>query len=1063
MSKELRLLELLEEAFESGLDPEECCAENPELIPELRRRLEACQFLRDELEALFPPEDGEFGPPSDSLPTIPGYEVESLLGRGGMGVVYKALHKKLKRPVAIKMLVGGPYSTPRELARLVREAEVEAALRHPNIVQIYDVAEFDGLPFFTMEYVEGGTLAEKLHGVPLPARDAASLLLTLARAVEAAHLAGIIHRDLKPNNVLLGRDGTPKIADFGLARHFGRQGQNTLTGAVIGSPSYMAPEQAAGKPGAGPAVDIYSLGAILYEMLTGRPPFQAETALETQRQVIAEEPVPPSRLNAKVPRDLETVCLKCLRKEPAHRYVAASALADDLERFSQGRPIRARPLWLGGRIWRWSRRNPSSAALVATALVALGSALVAGFWFQQQQANHRAEAALRKGQQQKSMEAALHEAVNLENEDRWPEARAVLESGLHLLKSEGEADFGEPLRVAYTNAAFVTELEEIRLLLSEGRTEVRGLTPPQLYANAFRRFGFPVDRLAPDVMAARIRSSPIRDTLIAYLHDWLYWIPENGQGPLRAVLDQSDGDEWRRAFRMADARHDNDMLLELANAPGAKAQPPLLISGLAGRLGFSGRDAAVIKFLRDAQLLHPDDFWINFMLATVLERERPQEAVGYCRALAAIRPTSDQAYVKLGRTLNSVGLTDEAIASLRKAFTLNPHCAAGRELAKALSPTGEWEEARAVWERSLEHDPTDHDAWYGYAQLCLFLGREEAYDHARKGLLDRFAVFGDDWVVAERTSLACLLKARHDVDAQRALDLADRAIAAGARLHADNAYLRFLNGLAIFRQGRFEQAIPILAAAADKLPNRAGPTLVLAMAQFNCGLEKEARRSLAMAIRNSNWEIPSANHPTAWVNHVFRREAEGLILNNPTAVLEGKRQPRDNDERLALLGICEFQRRYKTAAELFADAFAAEPDLARESAKGCSFRAAGEGQRADQLEVLNTECRYVAARCAALAGAGNGLGAENQARAHWRNQAVQWLQDDLVFWRQELQGDNSTHRALARQMLMLWRVEPDLAGLREPALERLPADEANRLKTFWKNVDATLFDSEISP
>ena len=218
-----------------------------------------------------------------------------------------------------------------------------ASLRHPNVVQVYDVGDHEGWPYFTMELLEGGTLAQALSGTPHPSRHAAELLTTLAEAMQAAHQGGIVHRDLKPANILLAADSTPKIADFGVARHFDQEAALTLSGARIGTPSYMAPEQVIGKAGTiGPAADIYALGALLYEMLTGRPPFRAETARETERQVIGDEPVPPAQLNPKVPRDLETICLKCLHKDPQRRYLTAAALAADLNRFQRNEPIAAR-------------------------------------------------------------------------------------------------------------------------------------------------------------------------------------------------------------------------------------------------------------------------------------------------------------------------------------------------------------------------------------------------------------------------------------------------------------------------------------------------------------------------------------------------------------------------------------------------------------------------------------------------------------------------------------------------------------------------------------------------
>jgi WD40 repeat protein/predicted Ser/Thr protein kinase len=330
------------------------------------------------------------GLPSAPAVAIPGYEVLGELGRGGMGVVYKARQIGLNRLVALKMIVSGAHAGANERTRFRLEAESIALLKHPHVVQIFEIGESEGRPFFSLEFVSGGSLARRLHGTPLPWQHTAELALALAQAIHTAHQAGIVHRDLKPANVLLTEDGQPKVTDFGMARNLGDDEGPTQTGAVLGTPSYMAPEQAAGQArAAGPPADVYALGAILYEMLTGRPPFRGATLLETLDQVRLQEPVSPRLLQPGIPRDLETICLKCLQKEPGRRYVSAAALAEDLERFRGGRPIAARPVGAVERTWRWCRRNPVLAALTALSLVSL-LAGAAVSWYFALEANARA-------------------------------------------------------------------------------------------------------------------------------------------------------------------------------------------------------------------------------------------------------------------------------------------------------------------------------------------------------------------------------------------------------------------------------------------------------------------------------------------------------------------------------------------------------------------------------------------------------------------------------------------------------------------------------------------------
>jgi serine/threonine protein kinase len=273
------------------------------------------------------------------------YEIVREIARGGMGVVFHARQVSLNRPVALKMILAGQLSDDTDVKRFHTEAEAAAHLDHPGIVPIYEVGQHEGQHYFSMGFIEGQSLSQRLAGGPLPAREAADVIRRVSEAIEFAHRRGVIHRDLKPANILLDQNGNPRVTDFGLAKKV--QGNSDLTGSgqIMGTPSYMPPEQAGGRRGeVGPGADVYALGATLYALVTGRPPFQAATAMDTVLQVLSDEPVPPRRLNPSVPRDLETICLKCLEKEPAKRYDSAAALVEDLRRYLAHEPILARPV-----------------------------------------------------------------------------------------------------------------------------------------------------------------------------------------------------------------------------------------------------------------------------------------------------------------------------------------------------------------------------------------------------------------------------------------------------------------------------------------------------------------------------------------------------------------------------------------------------------------------------------------------------------------------------------------------------------------------------------------------
>jgi WD40 repeat protein len=454
----------------------------------------------------------------NELPAVTGYQLRREVGRGGMGVVYEAWQTGLRRTVALKMILAGGHAGAEELARFHTEAEAAARLQHANIVQIHEVGEHEGRPYFALEFVDGGSLSQKLVGTPLPARQAAGLVTTLAQAMHYAHQKGVVHRDLTPANILLTADGTPKITDFGLAKLLIGGSGKTQTGAILGTPSYMAPEQAEGKKSIGPAADVYALGAILYEALTGRPPHRAETPLDTVLQVLSEDPVPPSRLQPRVGRNLETICLKCLQRDPRKRYASATDLADDLQRYLDDRPIVARRAGRAERAWRWRRRHPGVAGMLAFVLLLLlvlaVGASTAAVWLNER----RNEALTNLGRAEKAEKAATQSADEAQDQlwaSRLAQARAGRWSGkvgrrfdsLDALAGAARLRFGPELR---DEAIACMTLVDLRLVRRFPSGQTLTLDPDgRRYAQADDQGNIRIRRIEDDAEVCQLPSPGI--------------------------------------------------------------------------------------------------------------------------------------------------------------------------------------------------------------------------------------------------------------------------------------------------------------------------------------------------------------------------------------------------------------------------------------------------------------------------------------------------------------------------------------------------------------------------
>lgn len=876
----------------------------PDLADQLRPVFEVHKAL-DNLPAQHsdldvPARHVETLPPE--APTIPGYDVLSELGRGGGGVVYRARQRGLDRLVAVKVLAAAAAASPAKRARFHAEAQLVARLQHPNIVQVFEVGELkDGRPFFVMEHIEGGSLAPCTAGIPQPAKDAARLVVTIARAVHFAHQKGIVHRDLKPGNVLLQlrsaegdrrhpedrptlhikvdpqleradllgstcrilRTALPKVADFGLAKNLDEANGASRTGDVMGTPSYMAPEQARGQVReVGPRTDVYALGAILYELLTGRPPFQAATSLETLRLVLEEEPVPLERLRGKTPRDLQTICLKCLHKEPAGRYATAVAFADDLERFLDGRPILARPVTRLERAVRWTRRHPSTAALavlLVAAAVAFGLIWQLGVAREQQRlgsAREEIQVSLREGQrafgQRDWSRAQSRAAVVLERLNGEPR--------LQSLRPEADDLFAEASRrltVEASERANAAALRDFRRqhdralfhglisyaggTLITGRADMDHLRESQ--EAAARALALAGTGLSDARFGDQFRHGEIADDCYALLL-LTAGSANDGQAALRSLEQAAVGRPATRAYHQRRA-HLLEMIGDRASAATAlqqaEAMPPVTAFDhfLVGQESFRrGELSAARRAFEEAVALQKDHFWAQCFLAVCsLRQGRPSEARAALTVCVTLRPDFVWTWLMHGYAQRELRAFAGAEADFQRGARLleNEPNTEARYVLLINRGVLRFEEAEAAAHAST----AGVVARSAGASLCLTAPVELIAPGA-----DRLREAAADLEEAERLRpdlYAAPLDLANVYRWQGRRAEAQQALARGFRLGPPpevQAAVRIEQGRYLFAQGHVEAAASLFEAAAGSVNHPAGA--LLGQAQVLLGRHQEA-------------------------------------------------------------------------------------------------------------------------------------------------------------------------------------------------------------------------------
>ena len=958
--------------------------------------------------------------PQESVePTIPGYEILGLLGRGGMGIVYKARDLRLDRMVALKMVLPGSHVSDHVVARMLAEARAVARLQHPQLVQIYDIVEYDGRPLLVFEFIEGGTLADRISKGQVEFKQAATWMENIARSIQFAHSRGIVHRDLKPSNILMTAVESPKISDFGLARQMDNDIRQTHSGMLIGTPSYMAPEQAELKQGSlGTPVDLYALGAILYEMLTGRPPFRGASILETLEMVRSQEPVSIRRLNRKVPRDLETICMKCLQKNPLARYSSAQLLADDLARFLRHESILARPSGMVECVMRWIKRNPTVSLLLGGISTATTVGVAMLLWLQADRLAKLHEHDRRARHAGIEANVLLEETISLygkaQGADRnlglWADAREAIN------RAERAADAGDaPLAIRKRvkelraqivqhekNQRLIIRLAEIQASMGDDLLASNDQDFPaadSAYSQAFCDFmETEFDETDPELNAKRLGGidATFRVELAAAIDNWRYVRFVLKSMDAKYSLDASnlhstsrllDPDPLRNQIRDAIDKKDRTLLSGIAMQMDPSAQPVQTIN-LVGLylywLQHSQDFSEEIQFFKKAQPFHERDFQINHNLTYCLLRaDRADEAEQYSLTEIIVRPNSAAAWQDRANILNKCGRESDAIIAYLRTAALAPRTISGLELAGyLLDIQGRKEEAITVYreaaKRIVRYHPlkfTLSNSWKKHglvdeviAEYQKALENTPENEQMRQGLI---SLYFDNSRWAD-----FLNESQH-------LETEPKYFAAN----------QFFRGIALSKKGEFSAAIETL----------------------NKGIDLGFDLARSKKLLDSTMKLLS-------------------LQNRFPDIL--KQEDVTNEERLELaLAFQTWSRRYIDALALYQTVFDNDP------------------AKAGKMDLYH---RYNAACCAVMASTGadaRGIPLDEQTRSAFLRQALDFLNANIVSSEEQM----NSHPPFALKIvadIQYCECDGDLDGLRDPKLlADLTSPQRQECAKLWDSVE----------